>query len=191
MLRIALPSALYIALFTICAGANPLPPGAVAAIPSNFILAPLYTPPPPPSDGALASSLDTDAHIIRDSYIIVLQDHLEEHNIVAHHEQVESLHKADLRLMALKASSSGSPNTVAVGGDFDGLEGIGHKYHVGKNSGKKGFKGYSGKFSSSTLDAIRTLKEVKYVERDSVVWASEIEKGAPWVSLSLSILHSR
>lgn len=158
MLRITLPAALYLALYTVCSGANPLP------LSNDFILAPLYTP-PSNSDSALAFS--TDSHIIRDSYIIVLKEETQLHEIDAHHALVASIHDAEFLTTTVE----------------DQLAGIGHKYHVGKGKkGKKGFKGYSGKFSSSTVDAIRTLKEVKYVERDSIVWASEIEKGAPWVS---------
>lgn len=171
MLRITLPAALYIALYTACSSANPLP------LPTEFTLAPLYTPPSNVATAAIAN----DAHIVADSYIIVLKDHLEAHHIEAHHKQVEALHANDFKLQTLLASSSGS-NVNAI--PVQEFEGIAHKYHVGKNSGKKvkGFKGYSGKFSSSTVDAIRSLKDVKYVERDSIVWASEVEKGAPWVS---------
>ncbi|KAG9086218.1 serine protease, partial [Ceratobasidium sp. 392] len=47
-------------------------------------------------------------------------------------------------------------------------------------------KGYAGKFSDNTLDKIRALPEVDYVERDQVVYAitepatQSVQKGAPW-----------
>lgn len=130
----------------------------------------------------------TDSHIISDSYIVRLDDQLEAHEVDAHHSIVNSLHQADARVRALKATAS------SVAESFDGLV---HKYHIGQKHrhARKAFKGYSGHFSESTVDAIRALKGVKYVERDSIVWASEIavERGAPWVSRpsQLSALRSR
>src|SRR5258708_37892876 len=41
-------------------------------------------------------------------------------------------------------------------------------------------KGYSGHFDERTFDLIRSSPEVEYVERDQIVRASEIQKGAPW-----------
>ncbi|ORY92092.1 peptidase S8/S53 domain-containing protein [Syncephalastrum racemosum] len=42
------------------------------------------------------------------------------------------------------------------------------------------WRGYSGRFSSATLDHIRRQPEVAYVERDTVVYASEMQRNAPW-----------
>jgi cerevisin len=195
MRTVALPAALFLALYTACSNANPFPRNALHAIPSDFTLAPLVTPPPPPHP---SDSFDTDSHIIRDScapstalcytsrnlfptnphrYLIVLQDHLEPHEVDSHHAHVHSLHQADVRMRTLKALTEPS---AAVAD----LEGIVHKFSIGKKANKaarKALKGYAGKFSESTIDAIRAMKGVKFVERDSVVWASEVEKGAPWV----------
>lgn len=63
MRTVSLPALIYIGLYTALSQANPLPPNAAALIPSDFILAPLYTPPPPRA----SDSLTTDAHIISDS----------------------------------------------------------------------------------------------------------------------------
>jgi cerevisin len=41
-------------------------------------------------------------------------------------------------------------------------------------------KGYSGHFDEQTLDLIRSTPEVEHVEHDQTVWASELQKGAPW-----------
>lgn len=178
LLRIGLPAALYLALFTAVSTASPLPAGA--PVPSVFTLAPLYTPGPPPSssyaDEALAQ-INTLSHIIRDSYIIVLQDHLEPHHVEAHHAQVAALHSSDASMRALQSADDATLDVPA-------LEGVVHKYSIGKKarSGKKALVGYAGKFSESSVDAIRAMEGVKYVERDSVVYASEIERGAPWVS---------
>ncbi|CAO3589442.1 unnamed protein product [Absidia cylindrospora] len=41
-------------------------------------------------------------------------------------------------------------------------------------------KGYSGKFDAATLHAIRSSDDVAYVEQDTMVYASELQRGAPW-----------
>ena len=41
-------------------------------------------------------------------------------------------------------------------------------------------KGYSGHFDEQTLNLIRSTPEVEHVEHDQTVWASELQKGAPW-----------
>lgn len=174
MRTVSLPSAIFIALYTVCAVATPLPPNGASIIPDNFILAPLYTPPAPPASAAAAAGLGQSSHLVKDSYLIVLQDELLDHHISNHHLEVESLHRADSRLRQLKAGVAGVIDQAE-----HALEGVVHKFHVNKKS-KKGLKGYSGKFSESVVDAIRAMPHVKYVERDSIVWASEIERGAPW-----------
>jgi cerevisin len=52
-------------------------------------------------------------------------------------------------------------------------DGINHVY-------METLKGYSGSFDERTLNAIRASPEVDYVEVDQKVYASEIQKGAPW-----------
>lgn len=42
-------------------------------------------------------------------------------------------------------------------------------------------KGYSGKFSRDVLDMIRSKPEVKYIEQDSKVYASDRQENTPWV----------
>jgi cerevisin len=59
--------------------------------------------------------------------------------------------------------------------DMAGHSGMRHSYDIGA------LKGYSGTFSPDLLERIRSRPDVAYVERDSVVWASDVEKGAPWV----------
>ncbi|GAA5897415.1 hypothetical protein JCM8208_003266 [Rhodotorula glutinis] len=173
---LALPSAVFTALYYATLGAaTPFPPGAAALLPDTFELSPLISPPPPTSD--YDSLVHTNAHIVRDSYIIVLDDSLEAHEVDRHHAHVESLHRADQRLRSLKAQGAGSPH--------EALDGVKHKFHVGgqkhrRNRRQNQLKGYAGSFSESTVDAIRAMKGVKYVERDSIVHASDVEKGAPW-----------
>lgn len=171
LLRISLPAALYAALYAACStNATPLPLNSI--LPSEFVLCPLITPPPPPG-------VSTLSHVVKDSYLIVLHEHADH---VAHYQHVEALHSADTRLRALKASSGDGFATAAAVAETE-FEGLKHKYEIGRNDkGQKAYKGYAGKFSESVVDAIRAHPEVKYVERDSIVWASEVEKGAPWVS---------
>lgn len=171
------------------ATANPLPPNAASILPSRFSLAPLHTPPPPPGPSSSFSPYDTDSHIIRDSYLVVLEDHLAGHEIEDHHSQVEALHEADSRINLLKADDADSTSSRQTRKHH----GVKHKFHIGGNKHghrrnahkSKQLKGYSGHFSESTLDAIRAMKGVKYVERDSLVYATELEKMAPWVSVCL------
>ncbi|GAA5980137.1 hypothetical protein JCM10908_001547 [Rhodotorula pacifica] len=148
--------------------------------PPYTTLAPLYTPPPPHSAD---NSLVTNEHIIRDSYIVVLEDHLEPDHVAQHHAHVRSLH-------ARHHESSSLVDEV--------FEGIRHTFHVGgkrhhhlssrdatasaTNSPprRKQLKGYSGHFPEPVVDQIRALKGVKYVERDSIVKTQDVENGAPW-----------
>ena len=172
---VSLPAFIYFALYTACSTtASPV----AGAIPSTFVLAPLHTPPPPPVP---AGTVSTQSHIISDSYLVVLQDHLEEHEVDRHHAHVHALHQHDRKLRLMTSESAD--------GEADHLEGIVHKYNIGKKANKaarKALKGYSGKFSPATLDAIRAMRDVKYVEKDSLVWTTDIERDAPWVSDGLS-----
>ncbi|KAI5476521.1 hypothetical protein MNV49_007531 [Pseudohyphozyma bogoriensis] len=163
-----LPSLVLTTLVAL-SSATPLPPSSLQHLPSDFVLAPLITPPPPPSS---SGGLSTQSHIIADSYLVVLDDHLDPHLVDQHHAHAQALHAADSRLLSLKSGPVAAPS----------LTGLVHKFAIGSKTrqGRNKVHGYTGQFSESTLDAIRALKGVKYVERDSVVYASEVEKGAPW-----------
>ncbi|GAA6007832.1 hypothetical protein JCM11491_003981 [Sporobolomyces phaffii] len=162
------------------AAANPLPANGAGLLPSGFSLAPLYTPPPPPASSV--SPYEVDSHIVRDSYLVVLEDHLAAPEVDEHHAQVEAIHAADVRI---NADDVDSPRRASSSRKHAGVK---HKFHIGGNKHghrrhahkSKQLKGYSGSFSESTLDAIRAMKGVKYVERDSLVHTMELEKMAPW-----------
>ncbi|KAM0793080.1 hypothetical protein ACM66B_000563 [Microbotryomycetes sp. NB124-2] len=162
--------------------ANPLPPVAHAVLPSEFVLAPLYTPPPPPNgptaNEAGAAVVHTNAHIVTDSYLVVLDDELEHEQVEQHHAHVEALHAADSRVRQLKQLDQ--TEQFVEQAIYNGIK---HKFHLGSRNthrhGKK-MRGYAGHFSPSTLDAIRALKGVKYVEKDSIVFTQDVERGAPW-----------
>ncbi|BGP28960.1 proteinase B [Rhodotorula toruloides] len=138
---------------------------ALPAAPSSD-LAPLLTPTLPaiPREHTTQPTL---AHIVDDSYIVVLDDDLTDHDIHQHHQHVE----------LVQASAA-----------HNRRHGVKHRFHVGgkrhsharRSSSARKLKGYSGTFDERTVDHIRAMKGVKYVERDSLVWASDIEKGAPW-----------
>lgn len=145
---------------------------AVSASPIDGVLtlAPLYTPGP-----ALASA-EADAHLIPNSYMVILEDHLAPHEIDAHHAQLAGVHGAEQRIRSFKRSSGAHQDLD------DAFAGLAHQFHIGRpGHGKRALKGYSGHFSDATIEAVRAMAGVKYVERDSLVQASEVELGAPWV----------
>ncbi|KAI8371042.1 serine protease [Blakeslea trispora] len=111
------------------------------------------------SEGTVAplyAPVETEA--VRGSYIIVLKNDLSEEQVQSHAEWISSM-------SAAHAFNSG---------DYLEEQGINHVYEM------PSFKGYSGRFDKQTLDAIRQSEEVAYVEEDSVVYASELQRGAPW-----------
>lgn len=166
------------AVLAYSATANPLP-GATG-------LAPIYSPPPPPPRGSSSSShlapYEVESHIVRDSYIVVLDDELAQPEIDRHHAHVEAVHAASVNdddaLVSVTSRRGGRKH-----------HGVKHKFHIGGNKHghrrhahkSKQLKGYTGSFSESTLDQIRAMKGVKYVERDSLVHTMDLEKMAPWV----------
>jgi cerevisin len=157
-------------------GASPI--GGLPDDHSRSILAPLYTPSAPqPPDWYAGEELGQDtpfmtttfageSHLIPDSYIVVYKRHVQPHHHAAHKQRVGRFHA----------------ETTLAGGDVSaaGLTGFIHDYGV---SGA--LRGYSGRFSEQVVNHIRAQPEVAYVERDSRVWAYDLEKGAPWVRLSL------
>lgn len=110
---------------------------------------------------------------VNNSYIVMLKEGIAPALMTNHMNFLDTVHSTD-------------PLADALGG-------LTHLYdgHV---------KGYAGKFSSSTVDQIRMMPEVQYVEHDQVVRTLEVEryggfeaekhstqKGAPWVSTSHTI----
>lgn len=89
---------------------------------------------------------------VQDSYIVVLKSDVD---LTTHTNVVASTHAED----PLAGEDSGLTHV------YDGQ-----------------IKGYAGRFANSTIAKLRTMAEVDYIEHDQLVWASDIEKGAPWVS---------
>jgi cerevisin len=59
---------------------------------------------------------------------------------------------------------------------------FGHDDHGVRRVYDGHIRGYNGKFSAETVDAIRQMPEVAYVEADQVVHTMETQRSAPWVS---------
>ena len=105
---------------------------------------------------------------VNSSYIVMLKDDIAPALMANHMNFLQNVHASDP--------------------EADAFAGLTHVYdgHV---------KGYAGKFSAGTVDQIRLMPEVEYVEHDQIVRTLEVErynefevekhatqKGAPWVS---------
>lgn len=102
---------------------------------------------------------------INNSYIIMLKDGLSTTVMQSHMNFLQDAHSSD----------------PLVGDDFAGVQ---HVYDGPIN-------GYAGRFTESVVEQIRRLPEVAYVEKDQVVRTQDIQKGAPWVSTTHSVIPSR
>ncbi|KAL1933666.1 hypothetical protein VTP01DRAFT_7756 [Rhizomucor pusillus] len=102
-----------------------------------------------------------DAETISDSYIVVLKRHVTSRQALTHCEWVGHLARKHGELVTDFLSS-------------EAAAGIRYTYDT------PSWRGYSGKFSQKALEDIRRSPEVAYVERDSVVYASELQRSAPW-----------
>ncbi|KAI8979524.1 serine protease [Mycotypha africana] len=107
----------------------------------------------------LYTPIETEA--VRGSYIVVLKESLSATQIGDHAEWISAL------------AAGQSFNRADYLSETEDI-GINHVYDM------PNFKGYSGKFDQKVLEAIRQSDEVAYVEEDSVVYASELQRGAPW-----------
>lgn len=156
----------------------------LSAVVDALTLAPLVTPPAPINAVEVPAGeytpylhgQDRSTHLVPDSYIVVFKDGASSAAVKGHHAHVDTLHAHDvlLRQQMILATSTEAPAEADLGGRR-------HHYDIGT-----GMRGYAGKFSAKVVDAIRARPEVAFVERDSIVWASDVEKGAPWGLARLS-----
>ncbi|RGB43520.1 cerevisin precursor [Rhizophagus diaphanus] len=102
------------------------------------------------------------AQIIPDSYIIVFKKHVDEVKVKYHHSCVNDYVSEEKRDLSKRGLLD----------DF--ISGIKHTFDFDN------FQGYSGRFSKEVLDKIRRSDEVAYVEKDQMVYATELQKNAPW-----------
>ncbi|RKP09667.1 peptidase S8/S53 domain-containing protein, partial [Thamnocephalis sphaerospora] len=98
-----------------------------------------------------------DADLVDDHYIVVLKKDLSSEQLEAHHN-----------LLAAFLAQHGGLS------DEGGQNELRHVYEM------EGMRGYAGKFSSEVVDRVREAPEVDFVERDSVVYATALQKNAPW-----------
>jgi len=114
-------------------------------------------------DSKVAPLVSSDsAQVIPDSYIVVFKKHVEKTQVKYHHSCVHDYVAEERR------------NFEKRGLLEDMISGIKHTFNF------KSFQGYSGKFSNEILEKIRRSDEVAYVEKDQVVYATELENNAPW-----------
>ncbi|KAI8887346.1 hypothetical protein K501DRAFT_212161 [Backusella circina FSU 941] len=112
------------------------------------------------SDGYVAPLYaPTHSEAVAGSYIVVLKSDLNEAQLTEHAEWINTL-------------AMQSANVETLEGDYS--QGVEHVYEM------PNLKGYSGRFDKRLVDAIRKSDQVAYVEEDSVVYASELQRTAPW-----------
>ncbi|CAO3606912.1 unnamed protein product [Mucor hiemalis] len=117
-----------------------------------------------PNDNLAPLYISPEAERIANSYIVVLKDHLSGSDIQEHASWIKSV-----------SSKSNSNRSIT---DYLNPHitkaGIEHVYDT------PNLKGYSGKFDDDVLEAIRQSDDVAFVEHDSMVYANELQRQAPW-----------
>ncbi|KAI7898712.1 serine protease 1 [Cokeromyces recurvatus] len=103
-----------------------------------------------------------EAEVIQDSYIVVLKNDLKSHEIKEHAEWISALTSS----IQIKDEDWLNPHITKAG--------IRHVYDTPY------LKGYSGKFDKQILEAIRQSDDVAFIEHDSMVYANELQRNAPW-----------
>ncbi|KAG0739986.1 hypothetical protein G6F66_011052 [Rhizopus arrhizus] len=101
-----------------------------------------------------------EVELVQDSFIVILKDHLTNQDIEQHAQWINTLTRQQAMFDWL------SPQIAS-----HGIEHVYDTPHI---------KGYSGHFDETILNAIRQSKDVEYVEKDSLVYASELQRDAPW-----------
>ncbi|WWD21497.1 hypothetical protein CI109_105983 [Kwoniella shandongensis] len=132
-----------------------------AAVLSTLLPLALATPIAPQPEPTLAP-LEASGEHIEDAYIVVFKKGVDPTQIALHLTNVEQAHGADPIF------------SFAADGELD-TGGVKHVYSPPTSD--NGYYGYAGKFSSNTLDAIRSSPEVAYVERDQIVRTQEVPRG--------------
>ncbi|KAI9497128.1 serine protease 1 [Zychaea mexicana] len=128
---------------------------------SSVSAVPMVTP-PTFTDGNLAPMFTSpEAEVVTDSYIVVLKNHLNAEKVDGHTSWVRDL------------SGEKDGNIFDAWLHPDSI-GIRHVYDM------PGLSGYAGKFGKDVVDLIRRSEDVAFIERDSMVYTSELQRGAPW-----------
>ncbi|KAG0266279.1 serine protease [Linnemannia exigua] len=110
------------------------------------------------SDNLAPLISSSNADVVPDSYIVVFKDGVRAND---HSAWASTLHKRDL-------TANGMWDNIASG--------VKHVYDMGS------FQGLAGRFRPDVLDEIRKNPDVDYIERDQLVYASDIkiQNRAPW-----------
>jgi len=128
---------------------------------------PFYNVSPSPLTLAPLLASDHPHGTINNSYIVMLKDDLPGSMMENHMNFLLAAHTAH----------------PLVGDD---MAGVSHVYdgHI---------TGYAGRFSEKVVEQIRRMPEVAYVEKDQIVRTQEVQRGAPWVSITAlsSLRHIR
>ncbi|OBZ89658.1 hypothetical protein A0J61_02291 [Choanephora cucurbitarum] len=136
---------------------------ASAVLAASFVNAkPLSYQDPKNTMAPLYVSPETET--IANSYIVVLKDSLQSHEIREHAAWINTLTESSTKNIHL--SDYLDPHTTVAG--------IKHVYDT------PNLKGYAGKFDDQVLEAIRQSDDVAFIEHDSVVYANELQRSAPW-----------
>ncbi|KAI8381070.1 serine protease 1 [Radiomyces spectabilis] len=106
--------------------------------------------------------VSAEAEPIQDSYIVVLKNHLNERKVEEHASWIQTM---------LKKNDHNRAETWLEPRVLNNIE---HVYDT------PSIKGYAGKFDSHLLNLIRQSDDVDYVEKDSMVYANELQRDAPW-----------
>ncbi|KAI9282370.1 serine protease [Sporodiniella umbellata] len=103
----------------------------------------------------------SDVELVQDAYMVVLKKDLERSDVAEHAMWIKDLterHGANMNYL--------HPESVS--------HGIHHVYDTPY------IKGYAGRFNEAMLEAIRQSDDVEYIEKDSMVYANELQRNAPW-----------
>ncbi|KAI9243648.1 serine protease 1 [Sporodiniella umbellata] len=99
---------------------------------------------------------------VNNAYIVVLKNHLVSQELQAHAEWIEAL---------VSSNQKDYHEWLNEAWDAHGIDHVYDTPHI---------KGYSGRFDEGMLAAIRESDDVDYVEKDSLVFANELQRNAPW-----------
>ncbi|KAI8974446.1 peptidase S8/S53 domain-containing protein [Pilobolus umbonatus] len=104
-----------------------------------------------------------EGETINDSYIVILKNNLHSRDIQEHAAWINTLAKTENDDYFMNYLD---PHVTQAG--------VHHVYDTPQ------VKGYAGKFDNNILEAIRQSEDVEFVERDSMVYANELQRNAPW-----------
>ncbi|KAF8924225.1 serine protease [Dissophora ornata] len=105
-----------------------------------------------------------EAEVVPDSYIVVFKSGV---SVSDHAAWVR-----DISFRDTVRNDASDDDDDSLG---DGIaSGVRHVYDMGE------FQGLAGRFRPDVLDEIRRHPDVDYIERDQVVYVSDVQKNAPW-----------